>query len=270
MLNPNEARIRHDRLADGSLLLMRPETTPGVQVATIVVAHSCPVVSSGIANMLRRLPGSQFRVMEPLDGLPSEPALQGNVIFVGDLAGVDRVSSGRSAAQAAVRSRVATVLIRTTAADRAVFRDRDIQASLPIDCREEELLDTVGCLATVGRSHGAGFQRACGGLAPGAKRRLREFIEANVTRKIRIGTLASMVGLSKEHFSRVFKQTFGSAPHRYILSLRVALAASLIRTTERPLADVSLETGFADQSHLTRTFTKLMGDTPSNFRRRHR
>jgi AraC-like DNA-binding protein len=269
MLSPDDAPIRHDD-ADGSLALMRSETTPGVQVATIVVAHSCPVVSNGIASTLRRLPGSHFRVMEPLGRLPPEPALQGNVIFVGDLAGVDRVSRGRSAAQAAVRLRVATVLIPTTAADRVHFRGRDIQACLPINCREEELLDTVGNLAAVERSHGSGFKRAIGGLAPAVKRRVREFIEANVTRKIRIDTLASMAGLSKEHFSRVFKQTFGSAPHRYVLGLRVALAANLIRTTERALADVSLEAGFADQSHLTRTFAKLMGDTPSNFRRRHR
>ena len=62
----------------------------------------------------------------------------------------------------------------------------------------------------------------------------------------------------------------GLPPHRYLLMRRVAVAAELLASTERPLNEISRVVGFVDQSHLGRVFRKIVGETPSLYRRRHR
>lgn len=109
-----------------------------------------------------------------------------------------------------------------------------------------------------------------GGLPPGALRRVRDFVAQRLAEKIELRQLADVAGLSVCHFSRAFKQSMGVPPHRYLMRERVSAAALLIRTTDRPLAEISLEVGFSDQSHFTRCFSDAMGDTPRDYRRRHR
>lgn len=109
-----------------------------------------------------------------------------------------------------------------------------------------------------------------GGLPPGALRRVRDFVTRRLAEKIELSQLADIAGLSVCHFSRAFKQSMGLPPHRYLMRERVAAAARLIRATDRPLVEISLEVGFSDQSHFTRCFSDVMGDTPRDYRRKHR
>jgi AraC-like DNA-binding protein len=109
-----------------------------------------------------------------------------------------------------------------------------------------------------------------GGLSPGALRRVRDFIAAHMHENLDVATLASHVGISRYHFFRAFKTSVGMPPHRYVLEQRVRKAAELIERSEQPLTRIALNLGFADQSHLSRSFHALMGLTPSQFRRAHR
>ncbi len=109
-----------------------------------------------------------------------------------------------------------------------------------------------------------------GGLAPGALRRVREHIEQNLTGELRGEELASIASLSVAHFNRAFRQSTGRSPHRYVMERRVAVASELVRTTTRALAEVALEAGFSDQSHFSRIYAALTGETPSAYRRRYR
>jgi transcriptional regulator GlxA family with amidase domain len=109
-----------------------------------------------------------------------------------------------------------------------------------------------------------------GGLAPGALRRVREYVEQHFTEKIRSGTLATIAGLSQGHFNLAFRQSTGFAPHQYVLQRRVAAATQLLENTDRSLVDIALETGFASQSHFCRTYVVATGETPGACRRRHR
>jgi AraC-like DNA-binding protein len=109
-----------------------------------------------------------------------------------------------------------------------------------------------------------------GGLAPGALRRVRDYIELAIAQKLESKELAKLVGLSDCHFSRAFRQSLGIPPHRYVMTRRVAIAARLIQQTDRSLTEIALEVGFSDQSHLTRIFTRMKGETPGLYRRRHR
>ena len=109
-----------------------------------------------------------------------------------------------------------------------------------------------------------------GGLAPGALRRVREYIDQHCSERISTDNLANVAGLSPGHFNRAFKQSTGSSPHQYVTHKRVAKATELLKKTCRALADIALEVGFADQSHFSRTYVAVTGETPSACRRRHR
>lgn len=109
-----------------------------------------------------------------------------------------------------------------------------------------------------------------GGLAPGALRRVREHVESRLAERIDLATMSSLAGLSAPHFARAFKQSVGVSPGRYVRSRRIDAAAKLIESTDLPLAEIALEVGFSDQSHFTRTFAELTGDTPRAYRRKHR
>ncbi len=109
-----------------------------------------------------------------------------------------------------------------------------------------------------------------GGLAPGALRRVREYVAAHLGEDLDIGTLAAQAGLSAYHFARAFKASVGMPPHRYLLAQRIQKAAELLERTEQSLAGIALAVGFADQSHFSRSFHGLVGLTPGQFRRAHR
>ena len=69
------------------------------------------------------------------------------------------------------------------------------------------------------------------------------------------------------HFARAFKRSMGMPPYRFVLMLRIARAKRLLRQNALPLADVATSCGFADQSHFTRAFTRVVGQSPGGFRR---
>jgi len=96
-----------------------------------------------------------------------------------------------------------------------------------------------------------------------ASEMLRECSSGNVT----IAELASACGLSRGYFIHAFKTTTGCTPHRWILSQRVGQARELLSNSDLPLAEVALICGFADQSHFTRVFARVVGASPGNWRR---
>jgi AraC-like DNA-binding protein len=112
--------------------------------------------------------------------------------------------------------------------------------------------------------------RARGGLAPSVKRRVCEHIEQMIATRFPLSELAAIARLSECHFARAFKQSLGVPPHRYLMQRRIARAALIITTTGKALSDVALEVGFSDQSHFTRQFVRVTGETPRAFRHRHR
>lgn len=106
-----------------------------------------------------------------------------------------------------------------------------------------------------------------GGLAPWQARRVRAFIDANLSERIMIGELSEVARLSSSHFSRAFKRTFGVAPYAFVLRRRMEHAQCLMLATETPLCQIALECGFADQSHFSRLFQRAMGTSPNEWRR---
>jgi len=89
----------------------------------------------------------------------------------------------------------------------------------------------------------------------------REMIEADPARAVTLAELARQCGLSKFQLLRGFFRATGLTPHAYLVQRRVALARTLI-ARRMPLAEVALAAGFADQSHMTRLFTRTYGVSP--------
>jgi AraC family transcriptional regulator len=97
-------------------------------------------------------------------------------------------------------------------------------------------------------------------------RRVADYVEACVGEDLSLGTLAQQAGLSPYHFARLFRHTTGQSPHQFVLCRRVETARRLLRETDLPLVLVAAKSGFADQSHFTRVFKRVIGITPGAYR----
>ena len=106
-----------------------------------------------------------------------------------------------------------------------------------------------------------------GGLTGHQLRRVKEFVDVHISRGIGISELASLAGLSQFHFIRAFKHSVGLSPYQYVLSARIGVAKEMLSRRNLSIADVALAVGFSDASQLNRVFRKLMGVTPTVFRR---
>ena len=106
-----------------------------------------------------------------------------------------------------------------------------------------------------------------GGLAGWQAKRVAAYIDEHIGTPFKAGDLATLVQLSTAHFFRAFKASFGTTPAAYVMRQRIRFAQDLMVSTGYPLSRVALECGMCDQSHLCRAFRRLVGNTPTQWRR---
>jgi AraC family transcriptional regulator len=94
-----------------------------------------------------------------------------------------------------------------------------------------------------------------------------DHIETHLADKITAMELANLIEVSMGHLFRSFKISVGVTPFHYITLRRVELACTMMRTTREPLSQLALACGLCDQAHLSRVFRRIMGMTPSAWRR---
>jgi len=82
--------------------------------------------------------------------------------------------------------------------------------------------------------------------------------------------LAAEVGVHPSHLARSFRAAYGDSVGGYARRLRLEWAAEQLARTDEPIACVAAESGFVDQSHLTRAFKRRFGLTPARYRSAHR
>jgi len=107
-----------------------------------------------------------------------------------------------------------------------------------------------------------------GGLPSLLWKRVNDYIQANIAQTLTLEGLAEVCKLSPSHFARAFKKTTGQTPHQYVISSRLIKAGYLIRKTDTSLHDISMQTGFSSQSHMTSLMRRLWGTTPAEHRRK--
>jgi transcriptional regulator GlxA family with amidase domain len=99
--------------------------------------------------------------------------------------------------------------------------------------------------------------------------RARDAMDRRYAEPLDVPALAAIAHLSASQFSRVFKDTFGETPHRYLQRRRVERAMTLLRQTDRPVTQVAWDVGFASLGTFSRTFSAIVGCPPSEFRATH-
>lgn len=110
------------------------------------------------------------------------------------------------------------------------------------------------------------FKEPTQGLTQQQMRRVMDFVQAYLTQDLSLDELAQQAGFSPYHFARMFRRTTGESPHQFVLRQRIERAQRLLKETDLPLAHVALESGFANQSHLTHAFKRYLGVTPRAYR----
>lgn len=102
---------------------------------------------------------------------------------------------------------------------------------------------------------------------PGFKlRQLTDWMAKHIEEEFNLDKLAAQAGLSKFHFTRLFKTATGESPSRYHTNLRLDAARRLLRETKKSVVEVALDVGYANPSHFARLFRRQSGLSPSDYR----
>lgn len=106
-----------------------------------------------------------------------------------------------------------------------------------------------------------------GGLSQNQMKLVDEFIRDEMNAELSLDMLAGLTGLSRFHFSRAFKVSFGVPPHQYVKLRRVEKAKSLLSTTASDVQTVAIAVGLKSSVRMIRAFQEILGTTPGKFRR---
>jgi AraC family transcriptional regulator len=136
---------------------------------------------------------------------------------------------------------------------------RDLHAGVADELLVESLLSEM--LATVAR-----MPRESWRDQPAWVVRVADKLAAEYAGKITLDELSREAGVHPVHLSRVFRKWKGAGIGEYMHRLRIRAACEQMLSPEIPIAEISLATGFSDQSHFTRSFRRLTGMTPAVFR----
>ena len=105
-------------------------------------------------------------------------------------------------------------------------------------------------------------------FAPPARQLLRakDLIDRRYRDPLDVAALAQAAHLSRAHFSREFRRSFGESPHQYLLTRRLERAAALLRNTDRTVADICLTVGLRSVGSFTTSFGRAYGMSPTAYR----
>jgi AraC family transcriptional regulator len=113
----------------------------------------------------------------------------------------------------------------------------------------------------------AGSERSEHGFTSTQAQMVIEYVHAHLRRDLSLLELAAAIDLSPRHFSRLFRTTFGTSPHRYVIAERVNEAKALLANKRLSVSEIAEALGFVDQSHLTNVFRKATGVSPKRYQR---
>jgi AraC-like DNA-binding protein len=100
--------------------------------------------------------------------------------------------------------------------------------------------------------------------------RMAAYVALNYTGPLKADDVARHVGLSADHASRLFKESFGVTLGAFLTQHRVAHAQRLLVTTDAKVVSIAFESGFGSLSRFNAAFRSLCGCTPREYRRGHR
>src|SRR5207247_7646963 len=96
--------------------------------------------------------------------------------------------------------------------------------------------------------------------------RAKDLADARYAEPLDVDDMAGAAGLSRAHFSREFRRTFGESPHGYLLTRRLERAAALLRNTDRSVAEICFSVGLQSVGSFTTSFTRTYAVSPTAYR----
>jgi AraC family transcriptional regulator len=136
------------------------------------------------------------------------------------------------------------------------FRERDKFSGLALESISTELLIAAS------RRHLQTFERK----PPRWLKKVKECLHESFSTPPSLNELAGVVGVHPTHLTRVFRQFEACTVGDYIRRIRIEQARRKILTSNDSLVEIALDAGFADQTHFTRSFRRVTGMTPTEFR----
>lgn len=95
------------------------------------------------------------------------------------------------------------------------------------------------------------------------------FIEQHYHLDISIENIADFCGLDRSYFGRIFRDTMGASPQRFLMIYRMAKAEQLLKETNQPIGKISSMVGYTNQLHFSRAFKDIYGISPREYRQKH-
>ena len=138
------------------------------------------------------------------------------------------------------------------------FRSGDALSPLVIEGLALEIIGEI-CRQR-SRRHGFGPK--------GKMQQAQEYLDAAFSQSVSLDDVARAVNLHPVYLGRIFRQTYRCSVGEYVRRRRVDFVCAQLSASDKPLAEIASEAGFCDQAHLTRTFRKLTGTTPGQYRAR--
>jgi AraC family transcriptional regulator len=105
-----------------------------------------------------------------------------------------------------------------------------------------------------------------GGLPVYQLRKVENHVRLQPGADITVQSLADLVGLSKFHFSRSFRETTGMTPLEFLTRERMKRAGILLWESSRSIIDIAMDVGYSSPNHFSRVFRRITGSSPSEFR----
>lgn len=196
----------------------------------------------------------RLRVATPTLHIQLGPELYGGLLAAHGLDGGQPIDPCFRQARTAIERIGLDLMLemsRVYPAPRVYFEEQAVALALGLSPRGESLLRK---LAPLKRGDYRRVARACA------------LVEERLGGDIGLMDLAGEAGVSPAQFSRMFRQRMGQSPYAYVTARRIKRARALLADTRLNLADIALACGFADQSHFTARFRRLVGVTPARFR----
>ena len=137
------------------------------------------------------------------------------------------------------------------------FRDRDGFSPLALESISTELLIAAS------RQHARKADRK----PPPWLDQVKDYLRSTFSEPPALNELAKVVGIHPTHLARVFRKFERCTVGDYVREVRIEYARRRMLLSDDPLVEIALGAGFADQTHFTRTFKRLTGMTPTEFRR---
>jgi AraC family transcriptional regulator len=232
--------------------------------------HARPIAAITLAGSGRSVLGSREVVMDPV-GLHTEPAGDTHSNSFGTAGAHVIVIQPDPAFEELLRPcRAVLTEAQSLRLQDAGAIARRLQAEMDAPDTVSPLAIESACLELlVGAVRAVQGRRPADGGAPRWLSRVVEYMHARFLESPTLGEVSRVAGVHPAHLAREFRRAYKQSPASYVRRLRLEWAAERLERGHESVADVSVASGFADQSHFTRAFRRHAGVTPAAYRRDH-